>query len=875
MFRFFSGLRFRLFLLILLTLLPVIGLIVHTGVTQRRWAALYAQEETLRLAHDLSTNYDQVINLTRQILEVLAQLPAVQNRDAAACASFFATLLHRYPAYNLLGAIAPDGDLFASTTPLSGPVNLSDTRYFQGAVQKRDFAIGEPRLDRLTGKASVTCAYPALDKGGQVRAVVFAALDLAWLREMTPMAELPTGSELLIIDRQGRILTRYPDPQPWVGQSMYAEKIIRTILQQGKGTAEEQGIDGVSRLYAFTPLAGAASGGIVSVGIPTKNVYGPANLILIRNLIALGVVLALALGMAYLFARVFVLRRMQVLVGAAQHLAAGDLSARTGVSCPVGEFDQVACALDEMAEALQKREAERRQAEQDLQETSQKLQALFRASPGAIIVLDPGGLVKIWNPTAERLFGWTSEEVMDRLLPIVPEDKQGTFRLLRGLSMQGEAFSGVELTLQRKDGSPIDISLSTAPLLDPEGNITGIMAIVVDLTAHKQLETQLIQAQKMEAVGRLAGGVAHDFNNLLTAMMSYGDLLLHSLPQDDPLRQHTEQIMKAADRASVLTRQLLAFSRKQILEPRVINLNEVVVDVEKMLLRLIGEDIDLVTVLDRDLGPVKSDPGHIEQVILNLAINARDAMPQGGKLTIETANVYLDEAYARSHVGVRPGPYEMLAISDNGTGMDPETQAHIFEPFFTTKESGKGTGLGLATVYGIVKASGGHIWVYSEPGHGTTFKIYFPRAEEGVEATRAEETPPESLQGSETVLVVEDEDVLRSMICRGLRTYGYTVLEAPQGAEALKTCEQHQGLIHLALIDVVMPQMSGRTLAERLAPLAPEMKVLYMSGYTQDTIMHHGILDREVFFIEKPFNPVTLAGKVRRVLDVPPTKMVS
>jgi PAS domain S-box-containing protein len=874
MFRFFAGLRFRLILLILLTLLPAVGLILYTGMTQRRWAALYAQEEALRLSHDLSTNLDQIINLTRQFLEVLAQLPQVQNRDAAACNALFANLLHRYPAYNVIGATTPDGELFASSLPLPGPANLADTQYFQGVLKKKDFTSAEPKIDRLTGKGSVTCAYPAMDKEGQMRAVVFAALDLAWLREMTPVAQLSAGSELFIINRQGKILGRYPDPQPWVGKSLQEKEIVRTILNRRQGTAEERGIDGVSRLYAFTPLADVNSGAFVAVGIPTKNVYGPANQILVGNLMALGVVLILALGMAYLFAHKFILRRMGGLVSVAQQLAAGDLSARTGVTSPAGEFDQVACALDEMAEALQTREAERLQTEQKLQEISQKLQALFRASPGAIFVLDPEGLVKIWNPTAEYLFGWKVEEVLDQQLPIVQENIQGSFRLLKGLGLQGEAFSGVELGLQRKDGSLIEVSLSTAPLRDTEGNITGIMAIAVDLTAHKQLETQLIQAQKMEAVGRLAGGVAHDFNNFLTAMMSYGDLLLHSVREDDPLHRYTEEILKAADRASVLTRQLLAFSRKQVLEPKIINLNDVVEDVKKMLLRLIGEDLDLVTVLAPDLGLVKTDPGHIEQVILNLAINARDAMPQGGKLTIETANVFLDEAYARSHVEVRPGPYELLAISDNGTGMDAETVAHIFEPFFTTKEPGKGTGLGLATVYGIVKQSGGHIWVYSEPGHGTTFKIYFPRAEEE-KATPSAEMPDIALHGRETILVVEDEDVLRSLICKELRAYGYTVLEAPQGTEALKICEQHQGTIHLALIDVIMPQMSGRTLAERLEPLAPEIKVLYMSGYTQDTIAHHGMLSKEVFFIEKPFNPATLASKVRRVLDAAPIQKVS
>jgi len=382
-------------------------------------------------------------------------------------------------------------------------------------------------------------------------------------------------------------------------------------------------------------------------------------------------------------------------------------------------------------------------------------------------------------------------------------------------------------------------------------------------------QQQLLQVQKMEAIGRLAGGVAHDFNNLLTVLGGRSRLLLDRLRRDDPLRRDIELIQETADRAATLTQQLLAFSRKQVLAPKVLDLNAVVVNMDTMLRRLIGEDIDLVTVPGPALGRVKADPGQIEQVIMNLAINARDAMPRGGQLTIETANVELDEAYARRHVAVRPGPHVMLAVSDTGPGMDAETQARVFEPFFTTKEPGKGTGLGLATVYGIVKQSGGNIWVYSEPGRGTTFKIYLPRVEEAaepVEPAKALAGPP---RGLETVLVVEDDEALRELAREILQSHGYTVLEARHGGEALPIGERHAGPIHLLVTDVVMPWMSGRELARRLMPAHPEMKVLYVSGYTENAVVHNGVLDPDTAFLQKPFTPDALARKVREVLDAP------
>ena len=392
--------------------------------------------------------------------------------------------------------------------------------------------------------------------------------------------------------------------------------------------------------------------------------------------------------------------------------------------------------------------------------------------------------------------------------------------------------------------------------------------------ALRKSEEQLRQWQRVEAIGRLAGGVAHDFNNLLMTILGCSELLLRDFDPQDPRREEVEEIRRAAQRATSLTHQLLAFGRRQVLQPQVLGLNEIVENMNRMLRRLIGEDIQFLTILTPGLWPVKVDPGQIEQVIMNLVVNARDAMPDGGRLTIETANVNLDAEYARRHIAVKPGAYVMLAVTDTGCGMDVVTRSHLFEPFFTTKEKGKGTGLGLSMVYGIIKQSGGNIWAYSEIGKGSTFKMYLPKVEEAVRSYKPKEPIPVIARGTETILLVEDEEAVRTMICRVLQGSGYRILEARHGKEALEICRQHTGPIHLMVTDVIMPQMSGRELAEQLAPARPEMKVLFMSGYPDNAIVHHGVLESGTAFLQKPFTLNALENKVREVLgsSSPPKK---
>jgi len=501
-------------------------------------------------------------------------------------------------------------------------------------------------------------------------------------------------------------------------------------------------------------------------------------------------------------------------------------------------------------------------------------ETLVEHAPIGIYRSTPQGRFVSANQALVRMLGYASVADVLRLdmardVYADPAERQ---RLLDRDTYTDREYDEVEATWKRTDGRLLTVQLSVRAVRDGARQVQYYETFVRDVTDQRRLQQQLVQSQKMEAVGRLAGGIAHDFNNLLTVITSYSDLLLEDLGREDAKREDVEQIRKAADGAAALTRQLLAFSRQQVLEPRVVSLSAVVSGVEKMLRRVLGEDVDLCTVLDPDLGSVKADVGQLEQVLMNLAVNARDAMPTGGKLTIETADVDHDPDYARDHDAAPVSQFVMLAVSDTGVGMDEATKARIFEPFFTTKEPGKGTGLGLATVYGIVKQSGGFIWVYSEPGRGTAFKIYLPRVDAPAPGRAADPGPAAVPRGTETVLLVEDAAAVRAVTREVLERQGYVVLEAPNGEAALHLAQKHRGPIHLLLTDVVMPVMSGRQLADQLAPVRPDMKVLYASGYTDDSVVRHGVLEEGTAYLQKPFTPERLARKVRDVLDSTETR---
>ena len=510
--------------------------------------------------------------------------------------------------------------------------------------------------------------------------------------------------------------------------------------------------------------------------------------------------------------------------------------------------------------------SERRQAEAALRESEERYRTLVEGVRDVIFALSPEGTITSLNPAFETITGWRRDEWVGRPFEqlVHPEDLPLALELL-GRVVRGELRPVSQFRVGTAKGDYRMVEFAATPQL-LERRLIGILGIGRDVTERVQLEQQLRQAQKMEAVGRLAGGIAHDFNNILTAITGYADLLLEDLSPADPRRQDADEVRKAAERAAGLTRQLLAFSRQQVLQPSVIDVNSLVGDLQKMLGRLLGEDVDLGTRLDPTAGRVKADPGQLEQVLMNLAVNARDAMPHGGKLTLETANAQLDDTYAADHYPARPGPYVRIAVTDTGTGMTEETQAHMFEPFFTTKEKGKGTGLGLATVYGIVKQSGGFIWVYSEVGHGSTFKIYLPRLDDASE--RPAQTPAaRAPHGTETVLLAEDEPPVRAVARQVLERHGYTVLEAPSAESALDIATRYSGTIHLLLTDVIMPGMNGRELAARLAHLRPDARVIFMSGYTDDAVVRHGVLVPGATYVQKPFTPDAIARKVREVLD--------
>jgi PAS domain S-box-containing protein len=565
------------------------------------------------------------------------------------------------------------------------------------------------------------------------------------------------------------------------------------------------------------------------------------------------------------------LRPVKALGQSAARFGAGDFSVRmpesrlAEIAPTVRAFNSMATNLERVLGELQAKEAANRRLGTILEQTEE-----------AILTVDLEARITSWNLGARRLLGRSAEEMLGEPLASLFAVSVADPQALATRLLDTRLPERIETEFKTAAGAPIEVMASGSPLSAADGRLDGHIIVARDITERRraeveraELEEQFRQAQKTEAVGRLAGGVAHDFNNLLTVITGRSEFLRLQLRADDPLLRHVDIITQGAQRAAKLTAQLLAFSRRQVLQPRVLDLNSVIGGMEEMLRRLIGENIALVMRPAPSLGRVMADPGQVEQILMNLAVNARDAMPEGGRLTLETGNVERDESFARQHIDAPSGSYVMLAVTDSGTGMSAETQARLFEPFFTTKEVGKGTGLGLATVYGIVKQSGGDIWVYSELGRGSCFRVYLPRVDALAETAEIPDGAGAAPQGHETILLVEDEPDLRALALEILEMHGYRVLVAAEAGEACRLSDGHAGRIDLLLTDVVMPGKSGRELAALLTARRPELRVIYMSGYTADAIVSDGVLDPEIMFLQKPYSPATLALKVRDVLDTP------
>lgn len=1241
-----NSFRGRLFILVILGMVPTLVIVLHSASEQRRVAMEYAQESVLRLASDVSKDQHLMIDMTRRMLADLSVNPAVKSLDIPECSRLFKSCFSARPFlfYTDISIVDLEGKVLSSTIPLSDPVNVADQSYFQEAVRTGDFSVGSFQVGRLSGKRAISFGYPVVDGSGKLRAVLTAALDLAWFNELVASADLPQHASVTFIDNDGTILSRFPDPEKWVGHSVPETGVMKAVQLNGQGVTEAVGVDGIRKVYGFRPLGRYPhQGGFVYVGLPKEPVLAKAQQMLSHNLLIVGIATVLGLVAVWGFGYLFVMRGVRALVLVSRQLAAGNLEARVGLSPVGGEIGELATAFDEMAESLQARETERKLANDRLVAEKNFSDTIIESLPGTFYLLDKSGRLLRWNKSFEKVTGYSAAEISEMRPPdFFPDDtkraieegfkrvfekgeallatqyfskdgvktpylltgklvelagesclvgmglniserkriererkllfdlsidmlciggfdgylkqvnpawgktlgwdeeellrrpviefihaedrestlaalgqlkagraaisvenrvkcKDGSYRwiswnafpfvedelafavarditekrlsetklkeaqalllaaiehtpagiliadardslirhansaaleirgdtglpisdipfaahqanwnlfhpdgtpfepeqfpllqavlfgkVLRNVEIvvrrpmaeerwilsnaapvrndkgeitagvvvftdvtelkkaenelrkseekyrriletitdgyhevdlkgnlilvndslceimgysreellgmnfrrlmdkknsalvlqaynnvfaNGEANPGVDYEITRSDGSIRSVSASISPILDGDGIIKGFRGILRDVTQARHMEEQLRQSAKMEAIGRLAGGVAHDFNNILTAMMGYAAMLALQFPDNGPAQDKLNQIGRAGERAADLTRQLLAFSRKQMLDVRVLNLNAVITELEKMLKRLIGEDIELTAKLDPAMGQVRADPIQMEQILINLAVNARDAMPNGGSLSIETVNTFLAEDYARLRIDVEAGPYVAVIVSDSGCGMEPETLKSIFDPFFTTKELGVGTGLGLSTVYGIVKQHRGHVTVYSELGRGTTFKLYFPRVEQDVHQDCKELCVGSRPRGAETVLVVEDEEIVRKLACEALEMLGYTALPAADPTEAQAVSSEHEGPIHLLFTDVVLPQTDGRSLFNILAPSRPRMKVLYVSGYTENFIFHRGVLDHGVHFMQKPFDMDTLARKVRDALD--------
>jgi PAS domain S-box-containing protein len=746
----------------------------------------------------------------------------------------------------------------------------------------QNISVSPVYFDPVTSEPLVILTVPVLDILRDYEGYLAGELNLKFMWELVDRLNARAGGNAYVVDRQGNLIAFGDTARVFRVENVSQLKSVRDFIDSTPGSADP-GVD------IYTGIMGnVVAGSYSALGTPDwavvvevnwDDAYRPVvrNILLSAALFVVFSLLAGLLGIAIAWRLALPLVRLTdaavLVAGGADHVPV-ETSGPREVARLSAAFNSMTSQLLQSHADLEKQLVEVRAAQEALRDSEERLRAIINNANEIIYTLSPDGVFAFVSPAWTRLLGHDTGDIEGRpfSLFVHPEDFPACEAFLEKVLSSGQPQQGISYRVKHMDGTWKWHTSVGSAILDSRGQPTHFVGIAQDITWNKQaeaekakLEQQLFQALKMESIGRLAGGVAHDFNNMLNVILGYSELIRLDSPGDEPLLRKISEIERAAGNARDTTRQLLAFSRKQIIAPVSLDMNDVIRENRNMLARLIGEDIDLQFFPGQDLWKVKLDPTQLNQVVYNLAINARDAMPNGGKLTIETANAVLDETYSVEHVGFYPGHYVLLTVSDNGIGMDRETQAHLFEPFFTTKEIGKGTGLGLATIYGIIKQNGGFINVYSETGSGTSFHLYFLRDTEGVQAgIRRVETPVPSGEG--TILLVEDDEMVRSMTKMSLQRLGYHVLALATPIDAITLCKQSDVSFLLLITDVVMPGMSGIELKKRMASLKPGIKVLFMSGYTANTIVHQGVLDRDVHFLQKPFNLDELARKVKEAI---------
>ncbi len=863
--RWFASLRFKLVLLVLLAMGPALTVVVHSGLERRAEALEQAGLESQTVARTAARLQEAVFDDARQFLNVVALQPQLELLDPEACGALFLRTLRERGRPGRLGVLGADGRLVAAADAEGGIVSgEQDASFFQRALQSKRFSVGH--LSEAGGTRAIHVGYPVTDAGGAVRAVLFCSVDLRALHHALHPIHVPEGGLAVLLDEGARTIASLPDPSC---ETLAPAARVGTMAGGGAvpdvGTLRLRGADGVARRFGFAPLrsGGEVTGAVMGVGVPETAVTAAVEADLLGSTwLVLGTAM-FALAVSWLFGSRFIMHPVDGLVRATRRLSAGEIKARRNPRRrATGELGQLERAFDEMALSLEVRTSELREAEA-------RYRRLVEAMPAVLWSALPGEGLLYVSPQIFPLTGMGHEEWASGAVPweerAEPADRPLLAAKVAESVRTGSPYQA-EYRIRTRGRPAVWVREHGTPEGAGAGGGVRLNGFLLDVTERKVLEQQFLQAQKMEALGRLSASVAHDFNNLLTVIGGYGQLLQMRFGQDPAARVQLEEIARAADRASVLTRQLLHFSRKRDPEPVVVDINEALVSLDRMIRRLIGDRIAVDTDLDRDLWMVRMDRGQLDQVVMNLAVNARDAMASGGRLALRTENAPLDAGAARAlSPAARPGEYVRLTVADDGCGMDEAVRARIFEPFFTTKGEGKGTGLGLSTVDEIVRGAGGFIVLESAPGRGTAFRIHLPRhAGEAADASPAAEPVRPGMRGKR-ILLVEDDPSIRGFAREFLRADGHVVVEAGGAEEARRLSAQAEAPFDVLVVDVSLPDGDGGNLARELSPGPGGPRVVVMSGFSPSLLKEEGTSAGGFLFLQKPFRPADLRAALAKV----------